>query len=287
MTLRLGLVGRGPWGQNILRTLQTFSDVTVQPIARGEHFPAVDGVVIATQSASHAEVALPYIEAGIATFIEKPMATSIEDAERIGNAAKRSGAIVFVGHIFLFHPAFVAALELLPALGPIRYLLSEGMNNRSRADSSVLWDWLPHDLSMAYAIFRRAPESVSSWNVSGGKLAEAAVSKFEFGGTALVSITSWLSPLRRRQLTIAAEEATLVFDDKADRRLALYRQPGGEPSYPSYAAELPLTRELAAFVDAIRLGKPNPQHVELGVSIVRSIAAAEKSIVLAGRSVAL
>ena len=50
------------------------------------------------------------------------------------------GAIVFVGHIYLFHPAFLTALDLLPDLGPVRYVLCEGMNSNPRRDSSVLWD---------------------------------------------------------------------------------------------------------------------------------------------------
>src|ERR1700704_6875527 len=111
MALHLGLVGRGRWGRNIERTLLTFPDVSVTTIARRETPPAgLDGVLIATQSATHAEVAIPYIEAGIATFIEKPMTTTVSDAERIRDAAERSGAVIFVGHIFLYHPAFLAAL---------------------------------------------------------------------------------------------------------------------------------------------------------------------------------
>jgi len=287
MTLRLGLVGQGPWGRNIRRTLQTLNDVSVLVLAKGERLPSdCDGVLIATQSASHAEAALPCIEAGIATFIEKPMATSIADAERIHNAALRSGAIVFVGHIFLFHPAFLAALDLLPTLGSIRYLLCEGMNSRSRVDSSVLWDWLPHDLSMAHSILGRVPESVASWAISGGAIPKTAVSKFQFNGIALVSTVSWLSLVRRRQLTVVGDEATLVFDDTADRRLALYRKQG-DPIYPSYSAELPLTRELTAFVEAVRSGKNDLRHVALGTSIARSISAAERSIALAGQSVAI
>jgi predicted dehydrogenase len=101
MTLRLGLAGHGRWGRNIARTLQAFPDVAVGVLARGEKPASLDGVLIASPSATHAEVALPYIEAGIATFIEKPMTTALADAERIRDAAARSGAIVFAGHLML------------------------------------------------------------------------------------------------------------------------------------------------------------------------------------------
>src|SRR5262245_5547720 len=284
MNLRLGLVGRGPWGQNIERTLLSFPDVSVTQIARGQTPPAgLNGVLIANQSGRHAETALPYIEAGIATFIEKPMATSIEDAERIREATRRSGALVFVGHIFLFHPAFLAALDLLPTLGEIRCVLCEGMNDRPRADSSVLWDWLPHDLSMAQAVFGRAPDSVNAWGLSGKAGPEAAVVRFQFGRTPLISSVSWLSPSRRRRTIFVCEKATLIFDDKATHRLAL-QDAEGVVSYPSYDAELPLTRELRVFLQMIHTGKADSSHVDIGVSVVRAIAAAERSLALDGQS---
>ena len=235
MTLRLGLVGRGRWGQNIERTLLSFPDVSVTNIAKGERPPAgLNGVLIATQNTTHAANALPYIEAGIATFIEKPMATSVSDAERIRDASKRSGALVFVGHIFLYHPAFQAALELLPSLGVIHYLLCEGMNNSPRTDSSVLWDWLPHDLSMARAIFGCNPASVNTWSFTGGTKPEAAVSKFQYGDTPVISMISWLSQVRRKRMTVVCENATLVFDDKSERRLALYNKQD-KLTYPAYS----------------------------------------------------
>jgi predicted dehydrogenase len=285
MPLRLGLVGRGRWAQNIERTLLSFPNVSVTNIAKGENPPAgLKGVLIATQSAKHAETALPYIEAGMATFIEKPMATAIADAERIRDAARRSGAPVFVGHIFLFHPAFLAALELLPTLGRIRYLLCEGMNDSPRADSSVLWDWLPHDLSMARAVFGRDPNSVNAWSLTGGTKPEAAVSKFLFGDTPMISTVSWLSPVRRRRTTFVCEKATLVFDDKAERRLAVYGTKD-EVGYPKYSDELPLTRQLSAFLDMVRSRRADASHIQMGAGIVRSIVAAEKSIEAGGRSV--
>ena len=285
MTLRLELVGHGRWGQNIERTLLSFPHVSVTNIAKGERPPAeLNGVLIATQSATHAANALPYIEAGIATFIEKPMATSVSDAERIRDASKRSGAIVFVGHIFLYHPAFLAALELLPSLGGIHYLLCEAMNNSPRTDSSVLWDWLPHDLSMARAIFGRDPESVNAWSLSGGTKPQAVLSKFQFGDTPVISMISWLSQVRRKRTTVVCEKATLVFDDKADRRLVLYNKQD-KLTYPAYSDEPPLTRELSAFLQAVQSGTADAPHIEIGFGIVRSIVAANESLDFGGRSI--
>lgn len=285
MALRLGLVGRGRWGRNIERVLLLFPDVSIVPISReGGCQEALDGVLIATPSATHAEVALPYIEAGIATFIEKPMATSVEDADRIRSAAARSGAPVFVGHIFLYNPAFSTALRLLPELGLIRYLHCEGANDSPRADSSVLWDWLPHDLSMARAIFGCDASMAKAWKLLGRARAEVAVSIFQFGDVGVVSTMSWHSLVRTRKITIVCEKATLIFDDKAARRLALYRK-DGEISYPSYSDEQPLTREIEAFLQAVRSRRMDSPHLEIGLAVVRAIAAAERSVEADGQTV--
>lgn len=287
MALRLGLIGRGRWGQNIERTLASFPDVSVVPIARGAARPdALDGVLIATPSATHAEIALPYIEAGIATFIEKPMATSVRDAERIHDAAVRSGAAVFVGHLYLYHPAFQAALALLPTLGPVRSMICEGANDSPRADSSVLWDWLPHDLSMARAVFSCNADGVRARKLLGDARAEVAASEFQVGDACVVSMMSWHSPARVRRATIVCEEAVLVFDDKADRKLALHRKDGAT-SYPDHSGEAPLTRELDAFLPTVRSGKPDAAQLETGVAIVRAIAAAERSMDAGGKPVSV
>jgi predicted dehydrogenase len=285
MVLRLGLIGRGRWSANIERTLQTFPDVSVIVVARGETAPSnLDAVIIATQSATHAEIAIPYIEAGISTFIEKPMATSIVDAERMRDAAKRSGAVVFVGHIYLHHPAFRTALKLLPSLGPIRHVLCEGMNNHPRTDSSVLWDWLPHHLSMGRSVLARDPDSVSAWSLSDSSIPQIAVSKFQYGSTPLVSMVSWLSPVPRMQMTIACEDGTLIIDDKAERQLTLYGG-RGDVSNPAYSGELPLTQEMSAFLRSVRSGAADPDQLEMGCIVVRSIAAAHDAIDLGGHSV--
>ena len=279
--LRLALIGRGPWGRTIERTLCALPSVSVTVVARGEAPPRdPDGVVIATASATHADVALPYLEAGIPTFIEKPMATNATDAYRICAAAARGGGAVFVGHIHLHNPAFRALLELLPALGAIRAVTCEGMNDRPRADASLLWDWLPHDLSMALAVFGRFPDRVSAVALGGSPPAQAAVTTFHFGEAPMVSTMSWVSPVRRQTMTVTGANGTLSFDDKAENKLML-RQ-GGINSHPAYENELPLTRELRSFVDAIRAGSTDRSQAALGTAVVRMIAAAEDSLAQGG-----
>jgi predicted dehydrogenase len=287
MITRLGLIGHGKWGRNIERTLRAFDGVSFAVIGRHEPLRRdLDGVLIATPSATHVEFALPYVESGIATFIEKPMVTSVADARRIAEAAERSHTPVFVGHVQRYNPAFRALLEALPGLGDIRYILCESANGNPRSDCSVLWDWLPHDLSMAQAIFGAGPTSVEAWALSRTSRCEAAVLRFRYGDISWVSTVSWQSSIRRQCLTIAAERATVIFDDRADRKLALH-DTQGIASYPCYDDTLPLTKELGAFLNIVRSGSVDRSHIELGASIAQAIADAETSISKGGTAISI
>lgn len=277
MTLRLGLIGRGRWGRNIERTLIALPDVAVIPIGRDEPRPRdLDGVLIATPCATHAELALPYIAHGIATFIEKPMATSVRDAERIREAAYLSGAVVSVGHIHLHNPAFRTLLGLLPSLGAIRYALCETTNRMPRQDASILWDWLPHHLSMAQTIFGCTADSASAWPLEDAPQLQAASARFLFGGVPWLSTISWLSHVRRQSLTVCCDNATIVFDDKAEPKLVRYNDDG--EAHPAYSPELPLTLEMEHFIQRVRSGAVDHTELDQSLAIVSTIAAAERSI---------
>ena len=102
----------------------------------------------------------------------------------------------------------------------------------------------------------------------------------------MVSAMSGLSPQRRSKLTIVGKSAALVFDDKAERKLVIHYT-DGTIAYPAYSDELPLTREMGAFLKAVRTGVTDAPHIETGVAIVRMIAAAADSIRHAGRPVSL
>ena len=205
------------------------------------------------------------------------MATSVIDAQSISEAAERSRTPVFVGHIQRYNPAFTEFVKILSGLGDIRYAICDSANSNPRADSSVLWDWLPHDLSMAQAIFGKTPANVQAWSLTNPSNCQAAATRFYYGDVSFHSIVSWQSPIRRQHLIVVAERGTLTFDDRAQQKLTLY-PPDGTASHPEHSNEPPLTRELRSFLDMVRSGSADRSHTELGTSIVRIITGAEKSI---------
>ncbi|OGG58887.1 hypothetical protein A2765_00715 [Candidatus Kaiserbacteria bacterium RIFCSPHIGHO2_01_FULL_56_24] len=304
---RLALFGHGRWGKNILRTLEGFPDVSVTLVGRGETAPSdIDGAIIATPISTHMALALPLIERGTPLLIEKPLTDSADDADRLLAAAEKSDSLVQVGHIHLHNPAFLKARELLPSLGPIRYASFEGMNNGPfRPDASVLWDWLPHPLSMALRLFDAEPVSVQAWGINSLRpqipaLYDIGMVRYEFsGGAPLLSTVNWLSPEKRTRLAIIGERSTLVYyDSKPEQKLELYEGFGPlvegarltpqtpSISYPAYESGQPLERELRAFVGAIAQGSRDRSELAFGARIVRLIAAAHESIEKGGRAVA-
>ena len=287
MPKRIGLHGRGRWAATIARTLAAFSDVCVVPVGSQDGLSLqLDGVIIANKSSEHAATAVPYIQAGIATFIEKPMATSVADAEWIRSVALESNAAVLVGHLHLYNPAFDYLLTILPELESIDFIASEGANNRPRQDSSVLWDWLPHDLSMLNVIFGRPPDTVAAWQLCQEALPHAALVRFSFGDQTCVSNVSWRSHIARKSFVIMSQERTLEFNDKLDDKVVVHSKDGvcSKWRYPR-EAQLPLAREMSAFLDIVRTRQTTRQSLDLGVAIAHCIAAAEQSIMQDGRAV--
>lgn len=286
--MRVAVIGRGKWGTNIVRTLAAMRDVEVIDESKNLDLALrqqPDGVLIATPSATHAEVAIPFIEAGVPTFIEKPMATTVADAVRIREVASGSGAPVVVGHVHLYNPAFQAAKRLLTEIEAVQAVYWEGMNHRPRTDTSVLWDWLPHGLSMAQALFDASPGSVQAWCVGGVSGYKAAIANFGINGVPFIANVSWLSPQKRHGMTIVGSDSSINFDDTAQHKLSLSNSQG--ISYPTYGDELPLTREIRAFVGLLRSGRLDASQLEREVAIVQAIAAAEESARNAGRLVTI
>lgn len=277
--MKLLLVGLGKWGKNIEKTL---IELGVEVLGV-DHSSSqilltrtdVDGVIIATPGSTHADVALPFIEQGIPVFIEKPMATSLEDVLRLEKAADqfyRGNPLVFVGHIHLYNPAFLKAKELIQHAGEIRYGLFEGMNwGPFRDDMSAMWDWAPHDIALAVDLFG-SPQSVQAW----GEYCWAAIQLFFAPHTQILINVSTLSPQKRKSMLIVGTTYSVRVDDTAEHKVSVHEQ--GQVSYPEYDATMPLTTELKAFLSMIETKKRPKTDIRHGVEVVKILDACQRSI---------
>lgn len=287
MILHIGLIGRGRWSGIVADTLSTFDDVSIKRISNTHDVDvSLSAVIVANASTDHAASALPYIASGVPTFIEKPMTTSVSDAERIRNVANDSGAPVFVGHIHLYNPAFEALLNTAPQLGQLRYVLCEGANATPRTDTNVLWDWLPHDLSMLMTLFGREPDSAAAWALDNDANPRAASVRYRFGDCSCMCTVSWLSPLARKTMTVVGEAGALVLDDKVVHKL-IHCGHDGVQTPISHGSQRPLTRELAAFLQVVRARDASRSNLDLAVVIAHCIEAAEQSMACGGTPITI
>lgn len=270
--LKIRLIGLGRWGTNIYNTLQDMSGVEVLV----EENADVDAVIVATPGATHAKVALPFIEAGLPTYIEKPMTTSLKDALRL----KKADGNIFVGHIHLYNPAYLKAKELVKKIGRIKQLYFEGMApGPIRDDMSVWWDWGPHGVSLALNLLGTMPIDVQAWGNND-------VAQVRLGFPKKIEVfcaTTWLSPEKRMKLTVIGARGSVVFDDRAEKKVALYR--GDKVTRPRYGKQAPLKLELEAFIKSIKTKKQPVTDINNGLAVVKVLATADKSLKLDGRKV--
>ena len=281
---RLAVIGVGHLGQHHARILAAMTDVElvgvvdIRPERAGEVAakygvapftdPAdllgrVDGVCVATPTVSHVDIALPFVEAGIAVLVEKPLASGLADADRLLAAADARGTLVATGHTERFNPAVTAALPLVaqPRFIEIHRL---GTFPERSLDIDVVFDLMIHDLDVLLAAVHSDVASVEAVgvNVLTPRI-DIANARLRFESGCIANLTaSRISRDRVRKARFFQHDAYISIDYAA-QELEVYRlvaQNGGRPVIQGGRVEIagdePLRLELADFVSAIRERRP-------------------------------
>lgn len=281
--VRLGLIGRGAWARAIGATLDDLPDVTWTPVSGV--VPEVDGVIIANRSKDHVASALPFVEAGVPCFVEKPVATCLEDFLRLKAAANASDAVVFAGHLHRFNPAAEAFCAALPQIGPLHSATALCANGKPRDDTSVIWDWLPHPLSLADRLFGAPAGEVTARSLDEETRPHHVAATLSYQGRSFELEASWRAPTPSFRITATGPNGQLIFDDKTDHKVMLKLAQTTTPV--PFTPEPPLTRELRAFADLIARGGENPSPLSHAEEVIRSLAAIDRSVQKGGEVVRL
>ncbi|MEE9552888.1 MAG: Gfo/Idh/MocA family oxidoreductase [candidate division Zixibacteria bacterium] len=253
MPVKLGQIGLGAWGRNLLRTFYNLSDVKVKIgcdsdstrlSAMSSSFPGVvwtknveevisdpdiDAVVIATPPASHFELASSAMKAGKDVFVEKPLVLNIEDGRKLVSMAREKDRILMVGHIMEYHPATLKLKEYIEndKLGRVYYLYSSRVNlGKVRDIENSLWSFAPHDISMIMFLLGDAPIRVTAAGASylQEKIEDVSFMTIHFADGIMAHIhVSWLDPHKERKLTVVGSKMMAVFDDtQSSEKIRLY-----------------------------------------------------------------
>ncbi len=251
--LKFAQIGIGYWGPNLLRNLVASQrcqvTAAVDLAAERLHYvqrlyPAIritddvdevlgdsetDAVVIATPVATHFDLAMKALNVGKHILVEKPMAGSVEEVEKIGRLADKQHLVAMVGHTFLFNTAVRQVKKLIDAgeLGDIRYIYCQRLNlGRIRSDVDALWNLAPHDISIIqYWLDNPTPLSVIRRGVDiiQSGIDDVVFMNILYPNKIMANIhVSWLDPNKVRSITVVGSKKMVVYDDMADNKIAIY-----------------------------------------------------------------
>jgi predicted dehydrogenase len=240
---RIGIVGCGYWGPNLLRNFIEneaaevcwICDLDPSRLAvMGRRYPAaettadyhkllqdhsLDAVVIATPVATHYEFARDALESGKHVLIEKPITARASEAEELIRIAEKTGRILMVDHTFVYTGAVRKMKELVTGgdLGELLYFDSVRINlGIFQRDINVVWDLAPHDLSiMDYLIDIRpiALTATGSSHIERG-IENIAYVMLRFPGEFIAHFHfNWLAPVKIRRSLLAGSRKMVVYDD--------------------------------------------------------------------------
>jgi predicted dehydrogenase len=224
---------------------------------------SVDAVTIATPTASHVDIALPFVEAGTAVLVEKPMAASVGEADALVTAAHLRGTMLAVGHTERFNPAVAAAVPLVSSPRFIEIHRLGTFPERS-LDIDVIFDLMIHDLDILLAVVGPEVASVEAIGVNVlTPRVDIANARLRFASGCIANVTASRISRDRVRKARFFQHDSYVSIDYAAQELEVYRlvaQNGGRPAIlggrMDVVSDEPLRRELADFVDAVRNRRP-------------------------------
>jgi len=241
--LRVGVIGYGYWGPNLVRNFTEASNACVTWVAdpRAERLalvasrypsvkttldpdelvcsPEVDAVVIATPVATHCDLALRALASGKHVLVEKPLAHSTEAGRRIVDEAARRGLTLMVDHTFPYTGAVRKIKQLVDEgrLGDFYYYDSVRVNlGLFQRDVSVVWDLAVHDLAILEYLLPQKPLAVSATGVNhvSGQYENIAYLTLFYPDSAIAHVhVNWLAPVKLRQTLIGGSKNMIVYDD--------------------------------------------------------------------------
>lgn len=276
--LRVGVIGVGHLGRHHARLLAALPGADLVGIADADLTRAraiaetcdtaavdsadalldqVDAVVVATPTASHAAVARPFLERGIAVLIEKPLTRSLEDADALIALARAQGAVLAVGHTERFNPAVEAARAVLHAPRFIEGHRLGTFPDRS-LDIDVVFDLMIHDLDVVLSVVDSPVAAIDAVGVPVlTPRIDIANVRLRFESGCIANLTaSRISRDRTRKIRFFQTDSYVAIDYAAQEVEVwrLVRPPADVPSIQGGPLEVrkdePLRRELENFVAA-------------------------------------
>jgi len=241
--IRVGVIGYGYWGPNIVRNFQQAEGSLVVAICdksdkslRRAHqaYPGVrvsseaddlltavdiDAIAVVTPVWTHFELAKRALENGKHVFVEKPFTSTVAQAEELIELAERKKLKIMVDHTFLFTGAVRRIRQLIDSdtLGHLYYYDSTRVNlGLFQHDVNVIWDLAPHDLSIMDYLCGQEPIAISATGVKhlNTPYENVAYVTVHFEGNFIAHFhLNWLAPVKVRRTLVGGSKKMIVYDD--------------------------------------------------------------------------
>lgn len=278
--MRTAVIGVGHLGRHHARILSSLPGVTLVGVvdinaARAAKIAAdhgtqaysdwrelagkMDAAIIAVPTVAHAEIAVPLIESGVHALVEKPLARTLEEADRLIDAARSGRVVLAVGHSERFNPAFAAARPFVrdPRFIEVHRL---GTFAERSLDIDVVFDLMIHDLDLLLSVVASEVENAEAVGVPVlTQRIDIANVRLKFKNGCIANLTaSRISREIVRKIRFFERDSYVSIDSAAKEveRSQLVSQPGALPRIDGgkldVSGEEPLKRELEDFVGAIR-----------------------------------
>lgn len=332
--IKIGVIGYGYWGPNLVRNFAETPGMTVAGVADldpkklelvQKRIPGVkvtmrfqdlienkdiNAIAIATPVNTHFELGMAALKAGKHLWLEKPMTETSEQARKLINEAEKRRRALIVDHTFMYTGAVrkMAALVKSGELGDILYYDSTRINlGLFQRDVNVISDLAVHDFSILDYLLDEQPMSVSAVGTNHFPSTPenlAYLTLFYDSGVIAHINTSWLAPVKVRQILIGGSKKMIIYDDMEpsekikiyDKGICITDDPqqiyAMRVGYRTGDMRAPLLESTEAlkvagehFADCIETGKTPLTDGTLGLRVVEIIEAATRSMNDRGRSV--
>jgi predicted dehydrogenase len=278
-TIRVAVVGTGEFGRNHARVYGEIPDAELVGIydknperaakiaaefqttaftSLGDLRGRVDAVSVAVPTIDHASVGCRLMEMGLDVLVEKPMATTVAEADTLLAAAQKFGRILQVGHVERFNPAVIAVEPIVnrPLFFEVHRL---GVFTARSLDVDVIYDLMIHDLDILLTLVKEHVTEVKAVGIPVlTDKVDIAHARLEFAGGAVANVTaSRVSTERVRKMRFFQQHEYISLDyARRDALRVAVKKPGPQPEFafeklPALAIE-PLQSELQTFIDAVR-----------------------------------
>ena len=241
--IRIGIIGYGYWGPNLVRNFMNVEGCTVSHICdldikkleiAKKKYPSInttnsidqvfenseiDAIVIATPVSTHYDLALKALESNKHILVEKPLTNNVEQAQILGKKANDKNKILMIDHTYLYTPAIQKIKELIDSdsLGEIQYIDSTRINlGLFQTDVNVMWDLAVHDIAICCYLLKEKPISVQAVGISHTEngLENMAYITLHYNTKKIIHFNcSWISPVKIRHMLIGGNKKMIVFND--------------------------------------------------------------------------